>query len=271
IVPRPGVMLDLGTLAGRCDTIEDGVERLVGAPRGELVAEVEFFARAAGGVPSPLRTLVHADGRTRQELAGRLRAYHDVAIAPYWPRLRDHLAGERARAAQAILDHGVDGLFVGLGSDRLRWRPPVLEVRSAGQPIPESGPDYHLDGRGLLLAPSTFFWPDPVVFRDLTAQRPDVLVYPAPPDPAIVGFWGAPVDRGLAGLRGSSRAKVLAAAAGGATTTGLSRRAGVSMASASEHAAVLREAGLLRAERAGGAVRHSLTELGVGLLGLGRG
>lgn len=266
ILPAPGVMLDLATVVGRCGTVEESVDRLLGAPRRVLGHEIDFFARAGGGVPRPLRPLLHDDVRTRQELAGRLRAYHDVAVAPYWPRVRAHLDGERARAGRAVLDHGLDGLFASLRSDKLSWRPPVLEVLTAVQPEPEAGPDHHLGGRGLLLVPSVFFWPDPVLFRDLSAEHPDTLVYPAAPDPPTAEFWSTPVDRGLAGLLGGTRAKVLAAAVGGATSTELARRAGVSLPSASEHATVLREAGLLRTERSRNAVQHTLTELGVQLL-----
>lgn len=267
ILPGPGVLLDLMAVVGRSDSVEESIERLQRAPRHVLADEIDFFAQAAGGVPRPLRPLLHDDLRTRQDLGGRLRAYHDVAIGPHWPRLRAHLEGERARAGRQMLDNGVDGLLAGLRSDRLRWSPPVLEVLSTVQPEPESGPDHHLGGRGLLLAPSVFFWPEPVLFRDLTEREPDTLVYPAAPDLAGTAFWSGPAERGVAALLGATRAAVLTAAAGGgASTTELARRAGVSLSSASEHATVLREAGLLRTERSGSAVRHTLTELGDRLL-----
>lgn len=268
ILPIPGLMLDLVTVTGPAECFSESVDRLLGAPRRALANEIDYFARDGGGMPGPLGSLLHDDGRSRTELARRLHAYHAVAVAPYWPRLRTRLDGERAWASRVILNQGLDGLFAGLSSEHLRWKPPVLEVLQPVQPEPETGPDYHLGGRGLLLVPSVFFSGHvPVLARDRSAKRPDMLIYAAAPDPPAVGFWSTPVDRGLAGLLGGTRAKVLAAAAGGgATSTELARRAGVSLPSASEHATVLREAGLLRTERSGNAVQHTLTELGVRLL-----
>ncbi|WP_197352750.1 hypothetical protein [Streptomyces bathyalis] len=55
--------------------------------------------------------------------------------------------------------------------------------------------------------------------------------------------------------------------ADGVSTGEPARRAGVSNASASEHATVLRNVGLVHTERAGRSSRHSLTLLGAELLG----
>ena len=142
----------------------------------------------------------------------------------------------------------------------------VLEVPSASaDPAPDR--DYHLDGRGLLLEPSVFFGPHPIYFRDPRGNRRNMLVYPAAPDrPAAEELWTAPVDRTLAGLLGATRAKVLTAAIEGGTTTARAQRTGVSLASASEHARALRDAGLLRTHRRGTAVHHNVTALGVRLL-----
>jgi DNA-binding transcriptional ArsR family regulator len=62
---------------------------------------------------------------------------------------------------------------------------------------------------------------------------------------------------------------VLASVADGCTTTELARRAGVSLAAASQHAAVLRGAGLIASRRQGSAVVHVLTPLGAELLQAG--
>jgi DNA-binding transcriptional ArsR family regulator len=199
----------------------------------------------------------------------RLREYHDIAVAPFWSWLRGVLDTERACAGQVLVDEGFDAWFGRLAAGRLRWQPPVLEVVRPVQPTPETGPDHHLGGRGLLLVPSAFFWPGPVLFHTMHRDRQDVLVYPVAA--ATSGTFGpAPVDRGLVELLGRTRAKVLTAAAGGVSSTELARRAGISLASASEHAAVLRTAGLLRTERVGRSVRHTVTGLGARLLDQGR-
>lgn len=268
LLPIPGLLLDLVTVAGPAECIDESVENLLSAPRRHLADEIGYFARDGGGVAGPLGSLLHEDRRSRNELARRLRGYHELAIAPYWLRLRAHLDGERARVGATIATGGLDGLLADLGSEQLRWNPPVLELARPVQPAPETGPNHHLGGRGLLLVPSVFFSGHaPVLARDRSGNRPDMLIYPAPPDPATArDFWSAAAPPELSGLLGATRAKVLAAGAGGGSTTLLARRAGISLPSASQHAAVLRDAGLLTTERRGSAVHHSLTDLGVRLL-----
>jgi DNA-binding transcriptional ArsR family regulator len=63
-----------------------------------------------------------------------------------------------------------------------------------------------------------------------------------------------------------TRAGILRAVDGGRNTTELARTVGTSIASASQHTAVLRAAGLITTHRTGPGVRHSLTPLGRSLL-----
>ncbi|GLV89102.1 hypothetical protein Slala04_05560 [Streptomyces lavendulae subsp. lavendulae] len=104
------------------------------------------------------------------------------------------------------------------------------------------------------------------------------MVYPALSDPVdAAALWappsdarraGAPVPPALAALLGRTRAIVLCVIADhpACTTTQLSRRAGISPASASEHAATLRRAGLTSLTRERKNALHSLTRLGTVLL-----
>jgi len=78
-----------------------------------------------------------------------------------------------------------------------------------------------------------------------------------------------PVDgpsEALSALLGKTRAQLLVAAGRGATTTELGKSAGISPASASYHATILRNAGLIHSRRVGVAVLHRLTELGSALI-----
>ena len=68
--------------------------------------------------------------------------------------------------------------------------------------------------------------------------------------------------RTLGKLVGQTRSAVLHGVGGGCTTSELARRVGVSLASASQHASVLREAGLVTTRRAGRSVAHRLTARG---------
>ncbi|HEY2064196.1 MAG TPA: winged helix-turn-helix domain-containing protein [Amycolatopsis sp.] len=75
-----------------------------------------------------------------------------------------------------------------------------------------------------------------------------------------------PERAAIAALLGPARARVLEATRSGASTTELSRYAGISLASASYHASILRAAGLVETRRRGKAVHHLLTRLGASLL-----
>jgi DNA-binding transcriptional ArsR family regulator len=260
--PRPGLLLDLVTVAGPSRTFDAGIDALLHAGRGPLDTEIGLFADVNRGIPHGLRHLLPAGNGPPHDLAVALRAYHDKAVQPYWSQLRTHLETHRERAGRLMVEGGLERLFADLEIRGVRWRPPVLEIRDTR---PGRAGDYHLGGRGLLVAPSVFI-ATPQYSRDESGQRPDTLIYPAPPPAPAELFWAAVIGRELTGLLGATRASVLAAAAGGARTTDLSRRAGIPLSSASEHARVLRDAGLLRTQRRGSAVEHSLTDLGARLL-----
>jgi len=88
------------------------------------------------------------------------------------------------------------------------------------------------------------------------------LIYPTTVDIAAARRGGG----ALQPLMGRTRAAVLAAAGGGATTSQLARLLGISIASASDHATVLRNAGLIASGRRRNTMVHTLTPLGAGLV-----
>ncbi|MBT2527043.1 helix-turn-helix transcriptional regulator [Streptomyces sp. ISL-99] len=215
------------------------------APQNHAASTQQRLAPLAGGRGEPLA-----------RLTGALRGYHRAAVEPYWPHIQARVEADRAARGRALLDGGADELLASL-PPMLRWRPPVLE---ADYPVDR---DLYLRGRGLLLQPSFFCRGTPVVYRD--PQLPPVLVYPvthADAAPAPADDPGPPLGR----LVGQTRSTVLGAIGSGCTTSELARRAGVSLASASQHACVLREAGLVVTLRHGNAVLHTLTPLGAALL-----
>jgi DNA-binding transcriptional ArsR family regulator len=90
-----------------------------------------------------------------------------------------------------------------------------------------------------------------------------VLLYPAATPLPLVRE--ASDGDGLGDLLGATRAEVLRLSHDQLTTSELARSAGISVASASQHAKVLRLAGLVTSHRIGRAVVHEPTPLGVGL------
>ncbi|MFB7796087.1 ArsR/SmtB family transcription factor [Streptomyces sp. NPDC056086] len=88
---------------------------------------------------------------------------------------------------------------------------------------------------------------------------PPVLVYPLAPEPGWCSTPGSRTrHRTLGKLLGPTRAACLRVIEDGCTTGELARRLGVAPPTASEHATVLREAGLITSIRTGSAVLHTL-------------
>ncbi|MET7717861.1 winged helix-turn-helix domain-containing protein [Streptomyces sp. NPDC005407] len=258
MVPPQGYFPDFLTPPEGGSGLDAGLEALRATPPGRLHSELALAAAGRGGaavLPGRLAALAEGDPEPLARLVGVLRSYYRAAIEPYWPHIQARVEADRAVRGRALLDGGAGELLASL-PPVLRWRAPVLE---ADYPVER---ELHLDGRRLLLQPSFFCRGTPVVYRD--AALPPVLVYPAVHNcaPAFSETGGPSLGK----LVGHTRSAVLQAIRFGCTTSELARRAGVSLASASQHAAVLREAGLVVTLRHGNAVLHTLTPLGAALL-----
>lgn len=200
-----------------------------------------------------LRELADGSPCARESLAEDLHRYFSSSVEPLWPRIRADAVADRALRAEMLLRGGTDALLTTLGPDWL-WQPSTLHLPS------RSTHDIALCGRGLLLVPSYFATGALIMYRP---EEPTVLVYPmhTAHRPA-----GTTASAALAPLLGRTRAAVLAALRDPATTTALAERLGISLAGASQHATVLRNAGLVATDRTGTAVLHSLRPLGRALL-----
>ncbi len=201
--------------------------------------------------------LANGNPKTLTELATSLRAYYQEAISPHWPTVRAAVATDRASRLHAIHTGGNQRLLATL-HPKIRWLAPILEIH--GRHV---AGDLHLSGRGLRIIPSYFAWRAPTVLEDKTL--PPVLVYPIDRQLALTGGTIQPDNSALVALLGATRAEVLTAA-NGCTTTDLAARVGISAASASYHATILRNAGLLTTKRIGSSVKHTRSDLGQTLL-----
>lgn len=243
--PVPGFLLqpDAGDFATSVELVRQTHDEQLSIELG-LLSPAQRAGRWAGEL---------ADGApwARQTLADDLCGYFASTVEPLWPQIQAEAAADRALRSETLLRGGVDALLATLHPD-CRWRPPTLHI-----PVPGDH-DFPLCGRGLVLIPS-YFVPRPMVmYRDHAAT---VLVYPIFTADRSTG----PGDV-LGRLIGRTRAAVLATLRDPATTTSVAERVGISLASASEHTTVLRNAGLISTTRTGGAVLHVLTPLGEALL-----
>lgn len=262
LIPPGCKGVDLPTLTGETNTIEQGVRALLEVPREHLLVEMAYTSRFNRLSPAAWAL---AEPGARPDLAEATEAaYHDL-VQPYWHRIRATLHAEQAARRRTLTREGASRLLASLQGPRIRWRPPVLEILMASQV------DMDLGGRGLALVPSVFVGKDPSLHENPNDEdETPRLILPAA-DAGRAWVWERRRSPGaaLAALVGRNRAAVLASVADGCTTTELARRAGVSLAAASQHAAVLRGAGLIASRRQGGAVLHVLTPLGAELLQAG--
>ncbi|KNB53704.1 winged helix-turn-helix domain-containing protein [Streptomyces caatingaensis] len=247
-------------------SLEHSLEATWSMPRHVWAADLSVAEDWRPSVPRWIGDL-HSGDRGAARLVDRaFRSYYDAAVAPYWRQLAACVQADRAHRMRVMAEHGAEHLLATL-HPALRWESPVLYAPCT------MDVDLPLEGRGVLLTP-TFFLTAPVfrldsadpdaplevrypVARELSAYQA-VLAPPAGP------HEGHPAH--LTALLGRTRARVLDAAATEGGTADLASRAGVSPASASEHATVLRTAGLLTTRRTGSSVRHALTPLGRALL-----
>jgi hypothetical protein len=51
---------------------------------------------------------------TLNRLVNALRRYHELAFAPYWPRIQEHLEGDAIKRGQALAEGGVEALLSNL-------------------------------------------------------------------------------------------------------------------------------------------------------------
>ncbi|MEU7134528.1 winged helix-turn-helix domain-containing protein [Streptomyces sp. NPDC046261] len=260
LAPPKGYSPDFLTPPEAAQGLRTGLDAMLSLPRRQLRRDLELLAPDRRDLHF-VRALADGEAAPLQALGDGITAFHDLAVLPYLGKMREHISADRATRSQSILTSGGEHLLATL-HPAVRWNPPVLEVA-----IP-SNEDVYLEGRGLRLVPSFFCWRAPTVLRD--PELPPVLVYPIVHDPAwLLDVHGKQAGRGeppLAALLGRTRAEVLEATARGCTTSELARRVRIAMATASHHATVLRDAGLITTHRANGRAYHTLSFLGRELL-----
>ncbi|MEU6236985.1 DUF5937 family protein [Kitasatospora sp. NPDC047058] len=185
-------------------------------------------------------------------LADTVEAFWELALAPYWPRLRALLEGDVLHRARLLARGGAQELLNDLAS-QVSWEEGTLRVRHwyarGGR---------RLGGQGLLLVPSVFVWPR--VFSVTGPGWQPTLRYPPRGVATLWEHRRREPSRALAAVLGRTRALLLAELDGPASTAELARRTGITAGGVSQHLGALREAGLLDAHRAGRYVLYARTE-----------
>jgi DNA-binding transcriptional ArsR family regulator len=245
---------------------DEELERLRATPAEVVFDEVESLVRAwkelCGLRPGQERMLgiylSDPEGSLRR-LVDTLNRYHELAISPYWPRMREHLEGDTIRRGQALALGGVEALLSGL-SPKVDYVGGAIELEKPREVVVEPA------GRGITLVPCVFVWPKVDVLVE-PGYRP-TLAYP-PRGAAKLWTHSTPSSNGtaLGAALGDSRASVLKGLLHApTTTTELSQQLGLAPAAVSSHLSRLKVAGLVEPHRSGRKVFYRLSFAGESLL-----
>ncbi|MDI2125042.1 winged helix-turn-helix domain-containing protein [Yinghuangia seranimata] len=246
--------------------LDDLLDQVRATPTTMIDTELAAIAERQP-LPAWTSNLPH-DATLRDDLFDGLSDLHAELVAPYWTQAVDCFTADRTLRLRQFLNGGVDHLLARANPQWLRWNPPVLEIRN---PVDY---DLHLRGQGVLLVPSVFGTRS-FVGDDAHAQAQPTVSYPVADDDRLLRLTAltprptpprhtAPVSA----LLGHTRAAVLNSIAEhpGCSTKELAALIGISPPSASEHATVLRAAGLIHTNRHRNTALHTPTTVGLKLL-----
>ncbi|WP_433262125.1 DUF5937 family protein [Micromonospora vinacea] len=255
----------------RSSTFADGIGQIAGADPEIVVQELAHLAAHRVAQQGPgregrralLQALVERPDAGIGPVTEALEAYHRVAIAPDWPRIDALLNDDIAYRLDALADGGVDRMMSNLHPS-VTFADQTLRIVKYYEGHADCG------GRGLLLLPCVFAWPDVLV---RTTQPGSTSVSYSPRGLGRLWEDQHPEQTGsaLAGVLGQTRAALLAQLDLPMSTSQAATQMALSAPTLSVHLQALRAAGLLASRRAGRQVLYSRTELGDRLLsGAGR-
>ncbi|WP_202866820.1 ArsR/SmtB family transcription factor [Kribbella voronezhensis] len=239
--PLPSLELELATLAA---TPADRVRRGLDSMKAPLSPVVQALW------DSPEQVL--------PDLVAKIELFWSIALEPFWSRILSLHQGDILYRARRLAQGGAQALFEDL-DDTVRWSGDSLRIEHR-----QVRGTRTVGGRGLLLVPSVFIWPQ--VFSVSTPPWQPTLRY----SPRGIGtVWEprhAEPSAALAGVIGRSRALLLAELDAPASTQELASRTGLTAGGTSQHLTALLAAGLVSAHRMGRFVYYARTPVAESLL-----
>jgi DNA-binding transcriptional ArsR family regulator len=241
-------------------TVAEQIAEVRATPLDRVVRELELCraGRLTVARAQTIDGLLRDPAAARTRLADELELAFEHLLAPAWPRVLALLEADIGHRSAVLASRGLRAALAGL-HPRVRTTGDAIEID-----VRPGRQERDLAGEGLLLVPSAFVWPDPVVI--LEAPWQPTLIYPVR---GIAELWRSrplPSPAALGRLLGPTRATVLRALDEPASTTALARALGLSAAGVSGHLAALRDAGLAEGSRRGREVRYARTALGTALV-----
>lgn len=226
--------------------------------RRELDMYVGGFGNPEGARVRMLRTRPDA---ALAELVDEVAAFWDLALAPYWARIRTVLEADVFHRARQVAEFGAGHLFNDLHSTVSWDEDTLLLVRR------QCALSRITAGAGMVLVPSVFGL-DSILTR-VVAPEPPQLSYPARGAGAVWERREFPRSEAIAAVIGKSRTVLLTELEAPASTAELATRTGMSPSGVSQHLTALRDAGMVSAHRAGHSVFYARTAVAESLLAQG--
>ncbi|MFF5011732.1 ArsR/SmtB family transcription factor [Streptomyces sp. NPDC001165] len=244
--------------AGPAPTPAAEWDAISASPADRVREDLDHLARHQGHLGPRLSSL-HADPPARlAKVTQEIETYWELALAPYWARIRAVLDADIFYRARTVAEHGAGHLFNDLHTS-VSWDDSTLTLVRRKRDMPRQ-----FAGAGLLLIPSAFTGPG--LRTRVRPPDPPQLAYPAR---GVGALWETRPATGACALvpvLGRSRTLLLTELATPASTTELARRTGLSPAGVSQYLTALRNAGLVSAHRAGRSVLYARTTVADTLL-----
>lgn len=268
LIPLNGYLADFlnPTPASPFPSLSGELAAIRATSADQVRTELDMLAADAGrnGDRSARSRLLHdAPEETLEKVVAEIEAYWELALAPYWARIRHLLEADVFYRARQAAEHGSAHVLDEL-HDSVRWDDGTLRLVRRHCAVTRGQA-----GGGLLLVPSAFVWPR-VLTRSVAGEPPQ-LAYPAR---GVGNLWEprTPTSAAaVAAVLGRSRTRILTELDTPSSTTQLARRAGMSAAGVSQHLTALRDAGLVTAHRSGRSVLYARTSVADALLTPDRG
>jgi DNA-binding transcriptional ArsR family regulator len=251
--PGYGVDFVLPPPSSVATTVDDLLDVVRSTPLEQARHEIAR-ALALGPTPDPRVRAVLARDDVTAYLADVLATAWRVLLEPDWPQLRAILERDVVHRAGRLARGGWAAALADI-HPQVRYADGSIEM-----PAQVDEDDVDLAGRGLLLVPSVFVWPN--VAYGFDPPWPPALIYPARGVAALWSRERTGTPDGLARLLGSTRAAILTALDEPASTTQLAAALQLSVGGVGDHLAALRDAGLVSRARTGRSVLYTRTSVG---------
>ncbi|MEU8974580.1 helix-turn-helix domain-containing protein [Streptomyces monashensis] len=244
--------------AGPAPTPAAEWDAILSAPPDQVRQDLDHLARHQGHLGPRLSSLRTDPPSRLAKVTQEIERYWELALAPYWARIRTVLEADIFHRSRTVAEHGAGRLFNDLHTS-LTWDDNSLILARRKHTMPR-----HSTGAGLLLIPSAFTGPG--LRTRVRPPDPPQLAYPARGIGTLWETRAATDTCTLAPVLGRSRTLLLTELETPASTTELAHRTGLSPAGVSQYLTALRNAGLVSAHRAGRSVLYARTTAAQALL-----